>query len=178
MRSHRPRRSSPSASSKSTPTVSCRRHLRSKRCRRETHLDANMSTVEHCQASAPHLRASDANTEGREENPRDCRVNPKGLMGLEPTTFCMAIVCDFRINASLRGFRLNPITGDYRGFGVYWSPNGPRRAVPGPPTARLITPFGTNRGDPLVFRSRLARAGRSGRDCRPLACRAAATRGP
>jgi hypothetical protein len=48
----------------------------------------------------------------------------------------------------------------------------------GPPTARLITPFGTNRGDPLVFRSRLARAGRSGRDCRPLACRAAVTRGP
>src|SRR4051794_28021763 len=46
-------------------------------------------------------------------------------MGLEPTTFCMAIVCTIRISACLRGSRVNPITGDYRGFGVYWSPNGP-----------------------------------------------------
>src|SRR3954471_6965773 len=27
------------------------------------------------------------------------RAYPKRLMGLEPTTFCMAIVCDFRVNA-------------------------------------------------------------------------------
>jgi hypothetical protein len=46
-------------------------------------------------------------------------------MGLEPTTFCMAIVSAIRINACFCGFRLNPITGDYRGFGRYWSPNGP-----------------------------------------------------
>jgi hypothetical protein len=53
---------------------------------------------------------------------RDCA---KRLMGLEPTTFCMAIVCDFRINGWFCGFRVNPITWDYRGFRVYWSPNGP-----------------------------------------------------
>jgi hypothetical protein len=50
-------------------------------------------------------------------------------MGLEPTTFCMAIVCEFRINACFCGLRLNPITGDYRRFGVYWSPNGPPGVV-------------------------------------------------
>jgi hypothetical protein len=46
-------------------------------------------------------------------------------MGLEPTTFCMAIVLTIRLNASFCGFRLNPITGDYRRFARYWSPNGP-----------------------------------------------------
>jgi hypothetical protein len=50
-------------------------------------------------------------------------------MGLEPTTFCMAIVWAIRINAWFCGFRVNPITGDYRGFGVVWSPNGPPRVV-------------------------------------------------
>jgi len=54
------------------------------------------------------------------------RVSRKRLKGLEPSTFCMAIVCDFRINAWFCGFRLNRITGDYRGFGVLWSPNGHR----------------------------------------------------
>jgi hypothetical protein len=33
------------------------------------------------------------------ENPPGKRALTKRLMGLEPTTFCMAIVCDFRINA-------------------------------------------------------------------------------
>jgi len=47
---------------------------------------------------------------------------PKRLMGLEPTTFCMEIVCEFRIKARLSGFRLNAITGDYRQFGHFWSP--------------------------------------------------------
>jgi hypothetical protein len=46
-------------------------------------------------------------------------------MGLEPTTFCMAIVCEFRINACQSGFRTNPITGDYARFGRCWSLNGP-----------------------------------------------------
>src|SRR4051812_10446874 len=32
-------------------------------------------------------------------------------MGLEPTTFCMAIVCTIRMNAWFSGFRLNPIPG-------------------------------------------------------------------
>jgi hypothetical protein len=40
-------------------------------------------------------------------------------MGLEPTTFCMAIVLPKRINAWFCGFRLNRITGDYLGFGRY-----------------------------------------------------------
>jgi hypothetical protein len=68
---------------------------------------------------------------GEVKNPGTCRVFRERLMGLEPTTFCMAIVCDFRINASLRGFRLNPITGDYRGFGGYWSPGARCRAAYG-----------------------------------------------
>jgi hypothetical protein len=59
------------------------------------------------------------------KNPLTERAYPKRLMGLEPTTFCMAIVCVFRINAYFCGFRLNPITVDYRGFSRYWSPNGP-----------------------------------------------------
>jgi hypothetical protein len=46
-------------------------------------------------------------------------------MGLEPTTFFMAIVWEIRINAWFCGFRVNPITGDYRRFARYWSPNGP-----------------------------------------------------
>ena len=46
-------------------------------------------------------------------------------MGLEPSTFCMAIVSTNRVTARFCGFRLNPITGDYRGFGGYWSPSGP-----------------------------------------------------
>src|SRR3954451_652148 len=46
-------------------------------------------------------------------------------MGLEPTTFCMAIVCTIRINAWFCGVRVNPIPGDYRRFSRYWSLNGP-----------------------------------------------------
>src|SRR3954451_7242228 len=65
----------------------------------------------------------------REQKTGDLQVFLKRLMGLEPTTFCMAIVCDFRIIAWFCGFRLNPITGDYRGFARYWSPNGPRATV-------------------------------------------------
>jgi hypothetical protein len=34
----------------------------------------------------------------------------------------MAIVCTIRMSACFCGFRLNPITGDYRGFARYWSP--------------------------------------------------------
>jgi hypothetical protein len=44
-------------------------------------------------------------------------------MGLEPTTFCMAIVGDFRINAWFCGFHLNRITGD---SGVIGPPMVPR----------------------------------------------------
>jgi hypothetical protein len=57
------------------------------------------------------------------------RLFAKRLMGLEPTTFCMAIVLTFRVHAWFCGSRVNPITGDYRGFGVYWSPNGHRLNV-------------------------------------------------
>jgi hypothetical protein len=41
-----------------------------------------------------------------------CRAFQERLMGLEPTTFCMAIVSTDRIDAWFCGFRLNPITGD------------------------------------------------------------------
>jgi hypothetical protein len=68
-----------------------------------------------------------AELERTDRTKKTCKsqVFSKRLMGLEPTTFCMAIVCEFRINACFCGFRLNPITGDYRGFAGYWSPNGP-----------------------------------------------------
>ena len=59
------------------------------------------------------------------KNPLEERVSRKRLMGLEPTTFCMAIVWAIRINAWLCGSWLNPITADYRRFARYWSPNGP-----------------------------------------------------
>jgi hypothetical protein len=65
------------------------------------------------------------NVTGSSAKVADLQVLLKRLMGLEPTTFCMAIVCEFRINACFCGFPLNPITGDYRGFARYWSPNGP-----------------------------------------------------
>ena len=35
----------------------------------------------------------------RTKKPCDLQGFFKRLMGLEPTTFCMAIVCDFRMNA-------------------------------------------------------------------------------
>ena len=47
-------------------------------------------------------------------------------MGLEPTTFCMAIVSTLRITARFCAFGPNRITGDYRGFSFAWSPIGPK----------------------------------------------------
>jgi hypothetical protein len=37
---------------------------------------------------------------------------PKRLMGLEPTTFCMAIVCGSRLYGWKAALRVNPIAGD------------------------------------------------------------------
>jgi SAM-dependent methyltransferase len=48
--------------------------------------------------------------------PRGERDSRERLMGLEPTTFCMAIVLTTRISACFCDFRLNQIAGDYRGF--------------------------------------------------------------
>jgi hypothetical protein len=70
-------------------------------------------------------------------------------MGLEPTTFCMAIVWTIRMNAWFCGFRLNPITGDYRRFRRYWSPNGPpsgRANVRGPDEAKSGVPVSLRGG--------------------------------
>src|SRR3954454_3588383 len=73
-------------------------------------------------------------------------------MGLEPTTFCVAIVWAIRINAWFCGFRLNPITGDYRGFARYWSPQSQRpvdRAVTSDPTGLVPGGGGLTRMVPV-----------------------------
>ena len=61
----------------------------------------------------------------RTKKPCDLQGFPKRLMGLEPTTFCMAIVYGSRLFAGEAALRLSPITGNYRRFAVVWSPNGP-----------------------------------------------------
>ena len=50
-------------------------------------------------------------------------------MGLEPTTFCMAIVCDGALSSEKVAVHLNPITVDQRGFSVVWSPSVPGEAT-------------------------------------------------
>ena len=70
-------------------------------------------------------------------------------MGLEPTTFCMAIVSATRMNACFCGLRLNRIAEDCRRFARFGPPMVPRNR-PQPPEIATAETIRTVRVVPRI----------------------------